>query len=179
MFINIFDLLLIMDCFNFNKKNKELSELCTSLGFSKVYFLEDFVLIKGKSKKEVLKEVRKAKGKLTIFKPNSEELMRFALEKTKIDIVYGIESINPKDSVHFVRGGLDQIICRIAKDKGKIIGFSFCEILNSKDKARLLARMMFNIKLCKKYKVRVVFSTFGAEIRSAKDLDKFFRLLGR
>jgi len=164
------------------KETKELLELSKKLGFTKTMFLEkDFVLIKAKSKKELLKEIGRAKRKLTIYETESEEFLRFALEKTKIDLIYGMELINPRDSVHFVRGGLDQITCRIAAEKDKIIAFSFSEILNAKKKDKIIARMKFNIKLCKKYKVKMYFSTFAKnenELRSAQDLFAFWKVLG-
>ena len=109
-------------------------------------------------------------------------MLRFALEKTSVDIVMGMENINPRDSVHFVRGGLDQVTCKIAKERGKIIAFSFSDVLNSRDRGKLLARIMFNIKLCKKYKVKMLFSNFSTslnEIRSAKDLQGFWKVLGK
>jgi len=163
-------------------ENKELLELSKKLGFTKTMFVEkDFVSIKAKSKKELIREISKAKGKLTVYKASSEELLRFALEKTKINMVYGMETINPKDSVHFVRGGLDQITCRLAAEKDKIIGFSFSEILNAKNRDKIIARMKFNIKLCKKYKVKIFFSSFACsekELRSAKDLFAFWKILG-
>ncbi|MBT4805189.1 hypothetical protein HON71_03380, partial [Candidatus Woesearchaeota archaeon] len=109
------------------------------------------------------------------------ELLRFALEKTKVDLIYGMETINPRDSVHFVRGGLDQITCRIAAEKGKIIAFSFSEILNAKNKDKIIARMKLNVKLCKKYRVKMYFSSFAKnenELRSAQDLFAFWKVLG-
>ncbi len=167
-----------MDNYLLLKENEELNELSTKLGFSKTYFLKDLELLNPKSKKELLKQTKSTKT--TVFIPQTEEMLRFALEKSSVDIIMGTEMINAKDSVHFVRGGLDQITCRIAKDKGKIIAFSFGDILRSKDRARLLARMMFNIKLCKKYGVKVIFSNFSLkkeEMRSAKDLRAFFNVL--
>jgi len=164
------------------KESKELLELSKKLGFTKTLFLEkDFVLIEANSKKDLLKKINQAKGKLTIFKADSEEMLRFALEKTNVDLVFGMETINPKDSVHFVRGGLDQITCRIAKEKDKIIAFSFSEILNAKNKDKIIARMKLNIKLCKKYKVKIFFSSFAKndkESRSAEDLFAFWKVLG-
>ena len=41
--------------------------------------------------------------------------------------------------------------------------------------------MKFNIKLCKKYKVKMYFSTFAKnenELRSAQDLFAFWKVLG-
>ena len=108
-------------------------------------------------------------------------MLRFALEKTEVGIVVGSEKLNYKDSVHFVRGGLDQIVCKIAKEKGKKMGFAFGDILESRDRAKLLGRMMFNIKLCKKYGVEVVLSSFvkdGNEMRSVADVQSLFRVLG-
>ena len=40
-------------------------------------------------------------------------------------IVFGIEKIHPKDSLHYPKSGLDPVLCKIAADRGKIIGFSF------------------------------------------------------
>ena len=166
------------------KESKEIEQLSKKLGFTKTLFLEkDFVLVQAETKKELLKKIDAAKRKklLTIFKPQTEELLRFALEKSKVDIVYGMETINPKDSVHFVRGGLDQITCKIARDKDKIIAFSFSEIFNSKNREKSIARMKLNIKLCKRYKVKMLFSTFAKnekELRSTQDLFAFWKVLG-
>ena len=161
------------------KKTPELVELAKSLGFTETLFLDDVTVIEAKTKGELLKKIQKAKN-FTIFKPATEDLLRFALEKTKVNLVYGMELINPKDSVHYVRGGLDQITCKIAVQKGKIIGFSFSEIFNSKKQPKLLARMKFNLKLCKKYKVQIFFGNFSTkkeEVRSKKDLTALLRVL--
>ena len=161
------------------KKSLELQKLSKELGFTKTFFLDsELVVVKGNTKKELLQEINKVKKKnlMTIYKPNSEEMLRFALERTKVDLIYGMENVNPKDSVHFVRGGLDQITCKIARDNGKKIGFSFSEILNGKDRGKLLARMRLNLKLCKKYNVDIIFGNFSngnMELRSVKDLASF------
>lgn len=166
------------------KKNEKIEQLSKELGFTRALFLdEDFVFIREENKKELLKKIKKAKKKnlLTIYQPSSEELLRFALEKTPVNMVVGMEKINPKDSVHFVRSGLDPVLCKITHDQKKIIAFSFNDILKAKDKGKLMGRTMFNIKLCRKYKVKIYFGSFAAskfEIRSARDLETFLRLLG-
>ena len=164
------------------KESKEVLELSEKLGFSKTLFLKDVVLVREKRKKEVLKKVNegKKKGLLVIVEVASEDILRFVLERTSADIVLGQEMINPDDSVHFRRGGLDQIICKIAAKKGKAVGFSFREILESKDRSKLLGRMMFNVKLCKKYGVKMVFSNFSEgikEMRGKHELKAFERIL--
>ena len=170
-----------MDNFVLMKYSKEIEELGLSLGWEKTLFLDrDFVFIKTDNKKELLKKIREAKGKLVIFEPSSEEMLRFSLEKTKVDIIVGIEKIHPKDSLHYVRSGLDQILCRIANAQEKTIAFSFNDILNNVDRARIMSRMNLNLKLCKKYNVKTVFSTFAkskGELVSNKDLKNMFSLL--
>jgi RNase P/RNase MRP subunit p30 len=152
-------------------------------GFEKTIFLDDIAVVRGETKKGLLKECSRAKsaGKIVVFRALTEEMLRFALEKSQVDIVLGAEIIHPKDSMHYLRSGYDQVLCKIAKEKGKKIGFSFSDILNSKNRSRLIARMRVNLRLCRKYGVSVVFSNFSksyGEIRSAKDLAAFGRILG-
>jgi RNase P/RNase MRP subunit p30 len=176
---------MVMDNIMVLPESKELLELSKQLGFTKTLFIErDFVLVSGGTKKELLKKVSSAKGKkkLVFYKPLTEEMLRFALEKTAVDLIFGFEMINPKDSVHYLRGALDQVVCKIAASKEKMIGFSFFDILNSNKRAKLMARMRQNMRLCKKYKVKMVFSNFALtkeEMRSAKDLDVFFKVVGK
>jgi len=160
------------------KETEEITELSKQLGFSSCKFLGT---IKGETKKQLLKETNSAKGVKT-YKPLSEDLLRFALEKTTVDIIYGMENINYKDSMHYVRGGLDQVTCKIAAERGKTIAFSFSEILNSSKRGQLLARMRLNIKLCQKYKVNIIFGNFSSsekEMRSKEDLQAFLRMLSK
>ena len=116
-----------------------------------------------------------------LYNPGSEELLRFALEKAQIDILFGMEEINPKDSVHYVRGGLDQVTCTIAAERRKTIGFSFHDIFSSQKRGKLLARMRFNASLCKKYTTKTVFLPIfetQEELRSAQDMQLFSRIVG-
>jgi len=159
-------------------ESAEINNLSRQLGFSSCKFLGT---IKGETKKQLLKETNSAKG-IKIYKPLNEDLLRFALEKTTVDIIYGMEDINYKDSLHYVRGGLDQITCKIAASRGKTVAFSFSEILNTKNRGRLLARMRLNIKLCQKYKVNMIFGNFSSavkEMRSKEDLQVFLRILSK
>lgn len=173
-----------MDNFLLMKKTEELGALSKKLGFEKALFIgSDLAMITTPDKKKLLNEIKEAKRKIlfTIYQPKTEEMLRFALEKTPVDIVMGMEQIHPKDSLHFVRGGLDQVLCQIAKEKNKVLAFSFSGILNSPNQQRLMARVRFNLKLCRKYGLKIIFGNFSEskeEMRSAKDLEAFFRFLG-
>ena len=172
-----------MDNYLLYRADPQAQELCKKLGFTKNLFIgSELTLLSAKTEKELLKAVGEAHQKklITIYRPSSEDMLRFALEKSDVDVVLGMEQLHPKDSMHYVKSGLDQVLCKIAADNDKVIGFSFTDILENSGRAKLLARIMFNIRLCKKYKVKIIFSNFSTELwqmRSAKDLDAVFRVL--
>ena len=166
------------------KKSNDALELCEKLGLADSYFLdEEIILIEERDKKKLLQGINlgKNKKKLVVCRVNDEETLRFALEKTAADMVIGVEGMHEKDSLHYVRSGLDDVLCKIAADRGKIIGFSFSSVLNSSVKGKLLARMMLKVRLCRKYKVKMMLSNFSGcleEMRSSKDLEAWGRVLG-
>jgi len=158
----------------------ELEELSRGLGFNKTLFLDqDILLVKGNFK-EILNQCKLAKGKKTIYLAENEETLRLVVEKSPVDIIMGMEKIYSKDSLHYPKAGLNQVLGKIGAEKGKVFGFSFSEMLNSKNSSRLMHRMSFNLGVCKKYKVKVVFSNFSRsaqEMRSAADLEAVKRVL--
>jgi hypothetical protein len=105
------------------------------------------------------------------------------LEGRKADLVFGMESNKDKDTITQKRSGLNHVLCSIAKQKDKIIGFDFGAILLAKGRRRsvLLGRTMQNIKLCRKYKVETAIASFAHEplrMRNPVDLRAFFSMLG-
>src|SRR3989344_5155340 len=163
------------------RKTPELFQLCQDLGFTETLFLDDVAVLEENNLEKFRKKalLEKQKGKFVIAKPRNEDMLRFILEKTAVDMVYGLEMIHPSDSVHYVRGSLDQVLCQIAAAKGKMIEFSFSSLLHSSD-GKLLGRMKQTMKLCKKYKVKMFFGNFSthpSELRSKKDLAAFQRVL--
>lgn len=173
-----------MDNFVLVKKNSEIAELSAQLGFSRTLFLDgEFIFITDGRTRDLLNQIALAqKNKLiTISRPSTEEKLRFMLEKTKVNIILGVEQIHAKDSVHFLRSGLDPVLCAIAAQQGKTIAFSFHDIITSSNQTQLLARMRLNILLCRKYGVKMLWSTFAHdrwELRSVRDLEVFWRVLG-
>lgn len=162
----------------------ELEQLSTRLGFAKTLFLNrDFIVVSG-TPKEVLIKTKEGKKKrlMVICRCNDEKILRFVLEKVPVDAVIGMESIFRKDSLHYSKSGLDHILGKIAFEQGKAICFSFSDVLHAADQGKVLNRMKFNLRLCRKYKLQVIFSNFSsnkAEIRSAKDLEAAMRVLGK
>ena len=161
--------------------SKYVEELSMQFGYSETLFIEqDFVIIEGENRKKVLQEAHKFRDKIVIYRAKSEEMLRFVLEKTPVNIVINQEHIHPRDSLHYLRSGLDQVLCKIAADKGKTMGFAFSDLAKAKDQGKLFGRAMANIGLCEKYRVKAVFLTFfqnGKEFRSAHDLQQFWQVL--
>lgn len=104
-----------------------------------------------------------------------------AIEKLKPDVIFSFEDNIKKDFVHQRASGLNHILCKSAKDNGVMIGFSLSSILNTEDKHKILGRMMQNIGLCRKYKVKMIIASFAQSpfgMRSPHDLIGLFKVLG-
>ena len=159
------------------KRSKAVEDLCKSLGWSRTLFLEDFCFFESKERKDIVKFAQKG---ASLFRPSSEVDLRFALERSKVRAVVGVEALNVKDAMHHVRGGLDQVTCKLAVRKDVTICVSFADLLEG-ERAKMLARIAFNIELCKKYNVKLLFSTFAKDVnglRRPKDLLCLWQLLG-
>ncbi|MBU2589255.1 MAG: hypothetical protein KKA65_01235 [Nanoarchaeota archaeon] len=109
-----------------------------------------------------------------------EFTLQQTLENKKSEIIV-IHEKSPKDHLHFRRTALNQVTCKLAKKNKIIIAFSFDKIINSRDKALVFGRLMQNFKLCRKYKVKVLFASFARNkygMRSSHDLLSLLQVLG-
>jgi len=128
-----------------------------NLGFSEVYSIKDFNIVLGS------KNNRKTAG-------NKE-----------VDILLSPEIGSNGKTLIMRDSGLNDVICKLAKKNQVAVGFSFSSILNSKNRVELLANMMQNIRLCRKYKVIMVMASFAHnkyEMRHGRDLLNFCKVLG-
>lgn len=110
----------------------------------------------------------------------SDENARTSFETKEIDIVFGLEAKAKNDFNRQRNSGLNQVLCEIARKKEKTYGFNFRDILVAKDRPAVIGRIMQNIELCKKYKVKTaIFSGAkeAAEMRNLTDLKSFFNTL--
>ncbi len=128
-----------------------------------------------KLRDEILKEKNKV-----VVEGGDEQINRKSVENKKVDVLLSPEINKKKDSFHYRKSGLNQVLCKLAKENDVAIGFDFSKLLNSKEKSKILGRMMFNYKICKKYKVKMVFSSFAKnkfELRNEDSLRVFERIL--
>jgi len=175
-----------------NGNEKEFIEIAKKLGYRRVVFLyplNEFAKVKLDDKsgidieKAVLckrNEVSKAR-KLAGLVIVKDDDARQSIERGP-DIVFDVEG-KDKDSLHFRRSGMNQVLCKIAKEKDVAMGFSFSRLLNLKDhdKALILGKIQQNISLFQKYKVKMAIATLATspfEMRGAKDLISYFTVLG-
>ena len=132
--------------------------------------------------RELRRKIEKENG-LVVVEGGSNEINRAVLENKKVDILLSPEKSRDKDFMKGRDSGLNQILCKLAKNNGIAIGFNFSELLRLSgiDRNKLLGKMMQNAMLCRKYKVNVVVGSFASkwqELRSEKDLEAFARMIG-
>jgi len=104
---------------------------------------------------------------------------RHAIEKSRANVVFGLETIAARDSMHHRNSGLNQVLCKLANKNNIMIGFSFSTILNTEGiiRSQILGRMMQNIRLCRKYNVKTIIASFAEKpygLRPCPDLKSVF-----
>ena len=113
-----------------------------------------------------------------IFSSNNDELNRKVLEKIPINILL-INQTKRKDRQKQRDSGFNQVLAKIAKKKNTTIGIKLDEIIDSKakQKAEILGRIIQNIKLCNKNKLKMNFISQKYK-RDSKDLKSLGLVLG-
>lgn len=117
-----------------------------------------------------------------IFKGDIDTIRKLA-EQKKIQYVTDLEDNEFKDNLNFANSGLNQVMCRLLAKNNIVVCFNFSLILNSNslEGAKLLRRMMQNVRLCRKYKVKMLISSFAKneyELRSRYSLKSFGLVIG-
>lgn len=136
------------------KKDSELINFAKQLGYSEIFTLSDFNVAVGGWEKN-----------------------RAILTDKNVEILLNPHSGVKKDNLHFRQGGLNQVLCKLANKNNVTIAFSLDALRNKND----LGRAMANIKLCKKFDVKVLIISLAKtkfELRSTNDLMAFGRTLG-
>lgn len=142
-------------------RNGEEANKKFNLGFSRVYYYEEFNIVIGGGEDKNLK----------------------ALKNKNIDILLSPEKNSGRDKMHSRESGMNHVLCKLARDNKIAIGINFGDILNSKGerRANLIGKLMQNIRLCRKYKVKMVIVSIAKneyEMRAGKELFALCRVLG-
>lgn len=121
-------------------------------------------------------EITKNKEKEIVFTSEDDGLNRKVIEKLPIQILL-IPLENKKDYSKQRDSGFNQVMAKIAKKNNIKVGISLDEIITSKKKERILARLKQNIVLCHKNKVQMVFIE-GKNKRNIQNLKSLMLILG-
>ena len=129
-----------------------------------------------------LKDTNKIKKTKALIFIKSSSKNRFVIEKNKANVLFALEEHTKEDFIHHRASGLNHVLCKLASKNKIIIGFSFNSILkSSKNSYKILGRIMQNIWLCRKYKIKTLTASFAEqpyEMRSVYDLISLFSVLG-
>jgi RNase P/RNase MRP subunit p30 len=168
----------------------EFIELAHKLGYARMVFAYEYPKVpKQKPEHDKIavqlavlahpRQVAKAK-KLSDFvmvKGNDRQV----IEKAKPQLILELESQPKKDPMHARNSGLNHVLCELLHKNNIAVGLSLHLLLHSEHRSMLLGRMLQNIRLCKKYKVKLVLASFAInpyEMRSAHDMAALERCLG-
>lgn len=179
----------------------EFIEIASKLGIKKLYFIYNFsdfdkdkitkklesienknidiktcLLINQKNLNEAFKQSRMLVAK-------SSDKDRYFIESKKIRLIYGFEETPKKDYLHQRASGLNHYICELANKNNVTVGFSYSSLFNKNliFASAIIGRMMQNIKLCQKYKVKIAAGSFSDnpfEMRAPHDIASLFAMLG-
>ena len=141
--------------------------------------MKNSILIQEKTFEKARNEIRKNLDKKVIFSSNDDNLNRKILEKEKVDIFVPLLA-DRKDFQKQRNSGFNHVLAKIAKKNNIIIGINLDEIINSnlKEKAKVLARVRQNIKLCNKNKLKMRFVFSDKNKRDIHDLKALGLILG-
>jgi len=150
------------------KTNKdEAIALAKKLGFSSIYFID---------RSDLLKTVSNRNTNLNIIIGGSDELNRKAVSSKNTDVLLDPEP-NVKDYINQINSGLNQVLCGLAYKNRVCIAFSMDRLNDS----NMISKIMQNIRLCRKYKVKMLVFTLANtryELRAAHDLLALLKVLG-
>lgn len=93
-----------------------------------------------------------------------DDFNRSILENNKVDVLVFREFNLRRDRLKQRDSGLNHVLCRLAKDNNISIGLDLNELtfrINKSD-TEYLGRIIQNIRLCNKYKVKIVLSNISS-----------------
>ncbi|MFH0869941.1 MAG: hypothetical protein V1866_02700 [archaeon] len=162
----------------------ELIALAEKLGFRELVLLYEHKKPSSPTPSSVKVKIRQAVLVSTLNEINgiNQEIMIVApaqrefFESKRVGFVIDAESDPGRDLFFQRRAGLDEAMCKLAKEKTTTLVF---DLRLLRDNAAL-GRMMQNAALCRKYKLKTVVATFAfspLQMRAPKDLEGFSRML--
>jgi len=136
------------------------------------------ILIQEDNFDKARKLIKENSDKKIIFTSDDDELNRKILEKENIHILL-LNMEKRKDFQKQRNSGFNHVLAKLAKKKEIIIGIDLDEMIKTseKEKARILARVAQNIRICNKNKLKMKF-IYKNNKRNIYDLKSLGLILG-
>ncbi|MBS3176877.1 hypothetical protein J4457_06605 [Candidatus Woesearchaeota archaeon] len=106
---------------------------------------------------------------------------REIIERQQAQLISKLESEQRKDFIRQRASGLNHVITTLMHQKNVSVCFSLNEIIYAQYRSQLLGRMMQNVKLCRKDKVKMILASLAPipyAMRSPHDLKALAIVLG-
>ena len=183
-----------------NNNENEFIAMAERLGYKGIYFLYNLDDYLNKNKKfeiktkkikinigiiadykNIYKIKNKLKDKDVFVAVKSSDNDKEIIEKSGVSMIFSFEENSRRDFIHQRASGLNHILCKSAKENNVTIGFSVKSILDAENKQEILGRMMQNMNLCRKFKVKTAIASFAQkplEMREVHNLTSLFEILG-
>ncbi|MEK6935195.1 MAG: hypothetical protein AABW67_00240 [Nanoarchaeota archaeon] len=128
------------------------------------------------ARKQILKLKKETPSQQIIIKAQDDEFNRKILEIKEVDILLSSEIHNRKDKLKQRDSGLNEFLCKLAKENKISIGIDISKInsLSPKEKAIVLSRIIQNIKLCKRTNTKII---LFPKTLSKQEILSFFKIL--
>ena len=141
--------------------------------------MNNYIIISEEDFQKARNRIKEAKkqGKTVVFLGN-DEMNRKILEKESIGILL-LRLGKRKDKLKQRNSGFNQVLAKLAQKKDVVIGIDLDEIIGSdkKERAKIIARLMQNIKLCNKNKLKMKFISHNYT-KDSHDLKSLGLVLG-
>ncbi len=184
-----------------NMNEPEFVKIASKLGYDKLYFIYDFEVFNPGIKKKLdivennedinieIGFILNQKNSRTTIKGSkllvakSSDKDRFLIETKKVNMIYGFEELQKRDHMHQRASGLNQTICELAGKNAVAIGIAYGSLINknAQDGPLLIGRIIQNIMMCQKYKVKLVVGSLTNNpyaMRAPHEIMSFLSLLG-
>lgn len=124
------------------------------------------------ARKEI--QALKKQNKEIVVKAQDDKFNRKILENKDVDILLSPELHDRKETLKQRDSGLNEFMCKLAKKNNIKIGINIKEIqkLEKKQKSKVIARIIQNIKLCNRTKTQIIL--FPRTKHKKQDILSFF-----
>jgi len=128
------------------------------------------------ARKQIQKLKKENPSQQIIVKAQDDEFNRKILEIKEVNILLSPEIHNRKDKLKQRDSGLNEFLCKLAKENNISIGINISDInsLHQKQKAIILSRIIQNIKLCKRTNTKII---LFPETLQKQEILSFFKTL--